>query len=353
MIFVLQDWVTIDGNGIGAFTQARSAWLDFQRFSDATFWLEVRAVTNPSGGNVTLDYETAPAADESLFQSMSSITLAASSTPVVRTVQSSINAAVPIGRWIRWKLRGTQAGSWSVTFRVLATAGRGTSGFTPQSLSGLEAWYRADLGLTLDGNGGVQQWDDQSGRGDSNRNLTSTPTTRPQHETSNSSYGGRAVITFASSSYLVSGTWSASQSPPYTICAVGNVQDSTTNRYFSDTASGQRVALLEEASAGAAVLTNAANPWTGIHLTSPSIFLFESTGSATANLYVSSLTAALSGATVENTAFQNLVLGAYQGLTLQPDGPIAEYIVYSRVLSTSERTSLMQYLSARYAITLV
>lgn len=139
---LMQDWTTMDGAGTAASVQARADWLDLAMFADVVFWLEVRAVSNPGAGNVTLTYETSPSSDDSLFQPLGAVTLAASSTPVITKVQLSSNPAVPLARFVRWKLAGTAAGNWSVTFRIFAMANKGSAGgFDPAALN-LTGWWR-------------------------------------------------------------------------------------------------------------------------------------------------------------------------------------------------------------------
>jgi hypothetical protein len=95
-------------------------------FSDVTFWLEVRSVANPGAGNVVLTYETSPSADDGCFQPLATVTLAASPSPVITKIPLGSNPAVPLARFVRWKLQGTQSGSWSTSFRVFAAAGHAT-----------------------------------------------------------------------------------------------------------------------------------------------------------------------------------------------------------------------------------
>jgi len=175
----LQDWLTTDGAGTAAFAQGRADWLDLERFADVIFWLEVRAVSNPGAGNVVLSYETAPAIEESLFQPLATVTLAASATPVVTKVQLSSNPAVPLARFVRWKLVGTAAGNWSVTFRVFAMANKGTSSspFTPASIPGLVGWYDSETNESPgNDNGAIDSIGDQSGLGN---DISSTSPNRP------------------------------------------------------------------------------------------------------------------------------------------------------------------------------
>ena len=139
---LLQDWATIDGAGTAAFAQARHDWLDLEAYADVVFWLEVRAVRNPGAGNVLLTYETAPALEESLFQPMGTVSLTASSVPVITEVKSS-NGSVPLARFVRWKLAGTAAGNWSVTLRIFTMANKGRAGsYNPAALA-LTGWWRA------------------------------------------------------------------------------------------------------------------------------------------------------------------------------------------------------------------
>jgi hypothetical protein len=138
---LLQDWATFEGTDTTPWVQDRSDWLDLQPQSDAVFFLEVRGVTNPGAGGVTISYETAPAIDDSLFQPLATLTLSASLTPVVTRVILATNPAVPLARYVRWKLTGTDVGSWSATIRVTVLSARSSGAFSPASLP-LSGWWR-------------------------------------------------------------------------------------------------------------------------------------------------------------------------------------------------------------------
>jgi hypothetical protein len=143
---LLNDWVTLDGSGTTAFIQDRNAWLDLASSADVALWLEVRGVTNPGAGTVTLTYETAPARDEALLMPLApSLTLAASTAPVITKVRLADNPTVPLARFLRWKLAGTAAGNWSVTFRVHVFAGHGSAGAPGPSSLTLEGWWRGSF----------------------------------------------------------------------------------------------------------------------------------------------------------------------------------------------------------------
>lgn len=118
--FILQDWITIQGSGSGAgadVIQSKQDWLDLSSYQDVTFWLDVRDAT---ASTVTLTFETSPTADESLFQPMVAGTLLAAAVTPTIVKAPMYSASVPIGRFLRWRLKATAA--WDVTFRVLVAA---------------------------------------------------------------------------------------------------------------------------------------------------------------------------------------------------------------------------------------
>jgi hypothetical protein len=140
---VLQERITIRGTGTGTVVQTASEWLDLETFATASFWLEVVAVTNPGFGSVTLTYETAPIADSSMFQAMASVTLTVTTSPIIT---QSIFCNVPLARFVRWKLAGTQAGTWDATFHIYFTQTTGAQPATPRGAGG---WATAvDLDFT-------------------------------------------------------------------------------------------------------------------------------------------------------------------------------------------------------------
>lgn len=118
--FVLQDWTTIRGTSGATIVQGEDGWLDLSAYQDVVFWLDCREVT---GASNTLNYQTSPTRDETLFQNMlaAGITMAAASTPVVSKALLS-GAAVPIARYLRWSITGTAVTPWDATFRILIAA---------------------------------------------------------------------------------------------------------------------------------------------------------------------------------------------------------------------------------------
>lgn len=128
--FLLQDWVTIQGddNGGGVISVAQNSaeYLDLDGYQDVVVWWQV---SSASGGTITLDFQTAPEKDEtqasgSGFRSLTSINYTHGSAVVqalAANIGSSVNAgkaSTPLARWVRWNLTCTATAIWSITFRI-------------------------------------------------------------------------------------------------------------------------------------------------------------------------------------------------------------------------------------------
>lgn len=123
--FIMQDWVTIRGaTTTTSVTQSESAWLDAMKFQDIAFWLEVRNMTG-AAGSLTMNYETAPIKDESLFLTATPLGLqiiSVQAAPFVKSIVLATNPATPLSRWVRWRIAQSGAGvTWDVTFRICAS----------------------------------------------------------------------------------------------------------------------------------------------------------------------------------------------------------------------------------------
>jgi hypothetical protein len=138
--FVMQDWVTIRGaQAVTSVIMNESNYAQLDAFQDVIFWLQVAEFTL-SSGTVTMNYETAPLKDESLFTAMATagISAVAMTPPTITKVLLSQNPSVPLSRWVRWRLSasGVGAGGWDVTFRVMLVANQ-IFAFHPQQSLGM------------------------------------------------------------------------------------------------------------------------------------------------------------------------------------------------------------------------
>jgi hypothetical protein len=135
--FVLQDWVTIRGaTAVNTVIQNEASYAQLDAYQDVAFWLQVAEFTLPGTGTLTMNYETAPIKDESLFSAMAtkSITATIMTPPFISNVILSQNPAVPLSRWVRWHLTTASAtAAWDVTFRILLVANQQFT-FVPRSM---------------------------------------------------------------------------------------------------------------------------------------------------------------------------------------------------------------------------
>lgn len=116
---LLQDWITIQGNSSSdAVIQSADGWRDLQPITDVVFFLERK---DYSGSGLTLHYQTSPTSDDSLFQDMATVAIAA--TGLTQTIVRFADASVPLARWVRWKVDASAA--WRLTFRIWMTVRAG------------------------------------------------------------------------------------------------------------------------------------------------------------------------------------------------------------------------------------
>lgn len=133
----MQDWVTIRGaTAVASVIQDEAGYAQLDAYQDVVFWLQVAEFTVPGTGTLTLNYETAPIKDESLFTAMTSVGVTAVSMtpPKISAVILSQNPSVPLSRWVRWHLvTASASAAWDLTFRVLLVANQQFA-FMPRSL---------------------------------------------------------------------------------------------------------------------------------------------------------------------------------------------------------------------------
>lgn len=103
-----------------------------------------------------------------------------------------------------WTPSGVTPGAHTLVARFVYGSGSVDSAaadivlFDPTVLTGLEAWYRADLGITKDGSDKVSQWDDQSGNG----NHLSQAVGSAQPTWTAGAIGGRAAVVGDGADYM-------------------------------------------------------------------------------------------------------------------------------------------------------
>lgn len=117
--FILQDWTHLEAaSGVAEIVQNSSGWLDLSGFTDVVFHL---SVTEFSGNELKLYYETSPSMDEDLFRYMDTESISTvTTTPTVTKVLFS-SATTPLARYVRWRLAPI-SGAFHLSFRVYVSA---------------------------------------------------------------------------------------------------------------------------------------------------------------------------------------------------------------------------------------
>lgn len=227
------------------------------------------------------------------------------------------------------------------------------TGFNPKSISGLEAWYAADVASSITIGTGVQQWSDLSGKG---RHLTQA-VTNDQPLNTITTLNGKPVVTFdGTSDFMRTSAFSLSQ--PFQVFAAWRMNNPVSGQYFMDGRIGSGARNTEVlAFAGPVQLT----------LFSGALF---STSGATATAGISAFNVwdiefngASSRIRLRKTAVNqtgNAGTNPFLGLTLGANGAataasfsnsdIAELLIYSRVLSESEADKVRKHLGTKWGL---
>ena len=122
---LLQDWITIRGDGsagVTSVTQATDDWADLAEFHDVVFWMEVKEVTLGGATSVQMNYDTAPSKDAGTFVQCTkdgvALVMTASNVTVSPVLATGVSLQ-PLARWLRWRIAATGAtAAWDATFRV-------------------------------------------------------------------------------------------------------------------------------------------------------------------------------------------------------------------------------------------
>lgn len=223
------------------------------------------------------------------------------------------------------------------------------SGFNPKSISGLEAWYAADVASSITIATGVQQWSDLSGKG---RHLTQAVTNN-QPAYNSVTLNGKPTVTFdGNNDSLRAAAFTLAQPNHYflvfryeaTISSGSRVADGrsgsgTRGGEFFDFFGpmGMFAGSLLQTSPVADATKRAFNVWDVVFNGSSSAIRLRKTASV-----------------IEGNAGSNGMIG----LTLGADGnptaaslanvSIAEFLLFSRSLPVTEADKVRQYLGNKY-----
>lgn len=227
----------------------------------------------------------------------------------------------------------------------------GATSWTPASLTGVTAWYRADLGVT-DVSGKASAWACQI-PGDANKHLAQgTAGLRPTINASDASYGNQATLTSAATIFMASGTWAASIAQPFSWFVIGNDSAAAGSQYYIEgNISGANRSIL-----GAEVLSGAYGTYSGVQLqtgaraATPRMIGGINNG-VSSSVFNNSMTAGATGDTGTNGITGLTAFASFAG-TANLLGKLAEIIICSGAMSAADRATLRGYFNARYAMSI-
>jgi len=241
----------------------------------------------------------------------------------------------------------------------------GGAAFSPDDISGLELWLKGD-GTIADTSGLVDQWNDESGNA---RHVTASGTDRP-------STGTRTINSVNVMDFTGSGQrrlegsdgLGFTGSPNITIFVVSEVDSSASSQHalvhFGATASGGGTVISVNDGDRSYRFNNGFRGFTNASTSTPTITLWEHAASDTyadvalwANGVAQTQDGVSGGTNTLSLADERTLIGLRTGgsgstnYTSPLVGAIAEVLVYSAVLSTSEKNDVGQYLDDRWGIT--
>lgn len=232
--------------------------------------------------------------------------------------------------------------------------GGASAGFAPSALTGVLAWFRADLGVT-NVSGKASAWANQIA-GDSNTNLAQgTAGLRPTISASDALYNNQAVLVGGATIFMASGTWAAPLAQPFTWFAIGNDSGGSGSQYFIEgNISGANRSIL-----GVEVLSGAYSTYSGSQLvagtrtSAPRMIGGSNDNAGTSSVFVDSMTASATvgaGGIGGNGITALTAMASYAG-TANLD-KLAEIIICSGAMSAPDRALLRSYFNARYAMSI-
>ena len=238
-------------------------------------------------------------------------------------------------------LSDADSGEASYAYGALATSA------SPTDFSGLVAWWQAD-DVTLSG-GKITQFNDKSGNG---RHATNANTTYQVTQSVDAAYNNKIIAVANGNSNQVYTPPSFTVNQPLTIFAIGNGNGSDWETWI-DSNIGDRLIFRKDPSDHFAIYAGNANvSVASVNIkTNPSIGWVEVNGASSKGNVNSNTATTLIQSPGSNTLTEQILLVGIGGnYALANGGKFAALLIYNRILTTEERTSILTYLSNYYGI---
>lgn len=225
-----------------------------------------------------------------------------------------------------------------------------TATFTPKLLTGLTAWYRSDLGITLNGSN-VSSWEDQSGNGFTLAQGTASK--QPAYTASSSVFNNRQCLRGDGVDDVLvclSNVWPTTNLTVFAVLAT--VSGGNTGEYFSNLQGGGNAALHLYGTSETAIARLATGPSKTLPLRTKATIAYTVSGSgapSVENMYLNGgSVATVSGVA---PAISNRALYVFDGdsTTRFPRKyDLAELIICNGVISATELDLLSNYVTGLY-----
>ena len=265
------------------------------------------------------------------------------------------SAEVPPPAWANpFGLNGVDCAASSRRFRGSNRhVFRKFSSFLPPQVPNLALWFRPDLGVTTVSSK-ASAWQCQAGSAYSFAATQSTAGARPTPSSGDAAYNGQPTMQFAASTFMT-GTLGATLSQPCTYFVVGHSTGATFNTMFDagNTAAGAHLLRKYTAPALWDMATNLVDIGGSAHDVNKHAWCLNFAG-ASAKMYKDSINTVDGSGNTGSTTLATMTIGGdrFTGTTYPWLGTIAEFIAYTGTLSDANRALVMNYLAARYGVTL-
>lgn len=238
----------------------------------------------------------------------------------------------------------------------------GASAITPATILGsaLLAWFRADLGITLNGSN-VSAWADQSGNG--HHLIQNTATNQPAFEAAG--LGGKPSVLFDGvDNYLVSaasalGAACGGNDQPVSLIMAYHLVSATANDTFwsfTNTADADSVLRIITAAGPTARSDKGADDGGFVSAagtivlatTEAHVHSFVHSGTAVSTWIDGTIDTNNQALNVNVTNFDRFILGAQAPTLFFNNARYAEVVISASALSTAKRQAIEDYMQARY-----
>lgn len=235
----------------------------------------------------------------------------------------------------------------SSSSQTIAFTQSNTTIFTPDQLTDLWAWFRADLGVTDSGGGTASAWADQSSNG---YDLSAATGNEPAINTTDADFNGQASLEWDGSNQQNLAQTSTGLTQPFTVITVFWINAHTNALNIMAGSPNGNVYLGNRNNdtltfnAGSSV-NSAANYGTG------ELFLTTIVYNSSSSQYVDSSLSAWVGPADTNTNGTNGWFIGSPNASQDFDGKIAEQIIIDGAISNAQYNNLKKYMEDRYAVT--